>query len=74
MAKEVIIDIDETTGDCSVEAKGYQMVNGKCQGVEATKFLENDLGGFETTEPVVQDGRDIRQNHGNRTGNRATQR
>jgi hypothetical protein len=69
--KEIVIEIDEKSGELKIEANGYRRVNGVCQGEAATKFLEEDLGGVADRKQKedFQGGRIASQ----RTGNRVQQ-
>ena len=72
MAKEIVIEVDERTGDTTVEANGFAVVGGVCQGQEATKFIEDALGGVgeRQMKPDFQGGRVQRQNRSEQVSQR----
>ena len=68
MAKSIVIEIDEESGDTTIEANGFTTKGGVCQGEAATKFIEDALGGVgeRQAKPDFQGGRSQRQNRSER--------
>lgn len=51
--KRIIVTFDKKTGSISIKAEGYGTKDGVCQGLEATRQLEEKLGIIEPEREMI---------------------